>query len=457
MNQSAARPAPELPKNIEAEKAVLGAILSDPARAEAAFKIARDQLHSGDFSMQENQIIFHEMLALHSAGTAIDTMTLFNRLEEQHKTELAGGIGYIAKLPDGVPAVTNVAHYAHIVHEKSLRRQMMRASDKMFNDASDNSKTYEEIYTTFQTTVRASTNGNGNHLRLIDGRELLTMDTSPLEFVISPILPTQGLGMLYAWRGCGKTYFMLEGCYCISTGSEKWCQWNIPKPRRVVYVDGELPHNQLQLRWQGIVKAHGMIPPEEGMMNFINRTIDKRAPNIAELEGQRLIEDHLQEGTFLVLDNISALCRTAKEDEEGWASTQEWLIELRHKGITTQLLHHAGKSGAQRGTSKREDFLDAILMMRHPSDYHPEQLLRCEVHCEKYRGDDADAVMPFEIRLESDQHGGSIFTHRPLQDVVEKRAVEMFGLGMKVNEIAEDLHISRFQVYRIKKKMGSLA
>ena len=50
-----------------------------------------------------------------------------------------------------------------------------------------------------------------SNLRLIDGRELLTMDTSPLEFVIDPILPTQGLGMLYAWRGCGKTYFALPG------------------------------------------------------------------------------------------------------------------------------------------------------------------------------------------------------------------------------------------------------
>jgi hypothetical protein len=454
MTQSAAQPAPELPKNIEAEKAVLGAILIDPT--DAAFKAATDKLKSADFSLPENQIIFHEMIFLHEAGTAIDTLTLFNRLEEQRKTELAGGVGYLSKLMDGVPSVSNVSHYASIVHDKSLRRQMMRAGEKMVTGAANNFTSYDDLYAEFQNTVRASTNGNGNHLRLIDGRELLTMDTSPLEFVIDPILPTQGLGMLYAWRGCGKTYFMLDGCYSISIGAAKWCQWRIPKARRVVYVDGELPHNQLQARWQGIVKAHGMQPPEEGMMNFINRTIDKRAPNIAELQGQRLIEDHLQEGTFLVLDNISALCRTGKEDEEGWASTQEWLIELRHKGITTQLLHHAGKSGAQRGTSKREDFLDAILMMRHPSDYSPDQLLRCEVHCEKYRGDDADAVLPFEVRLESDSLGGSVFTHRALQDVVEKRAIEMFGMGMKVTEIADDLHLSRFQVYRIKKKMSSL-
>ena len=454
MTQSGAQPAPELPKNLEAEKAVLGAILNDPT--DVAFKAASDKLKSGDFSLPENQIIFHEMILLHEAGSAIDTVTLFNRLEEQRKTELAGGVGYVSKLMDGVPSVSNVAHYASIVHDKSLRRQMIRAGETMVTGAANNFTSYDDLLAEFQSTVRASTNGNGNHLRLIDGRELLTMDTSPLEFVIDPILPTQGLGMLYAWRGCGKTYFMLDGCYSISIGAAKWCQWRIPKARRVVYVDGELPHNQLQARWQGIVKAHGMQPPDEGMMNFINRTIDKRAPNIAELQGQRLIEEHLQEGTFLVLDNISALCRTGKEDEEGWASTQEWLIELRHKGITTQLLHHAGKSGAQRGTSKREDFLDAILMMRHPSDYSPDQLLRCEVHCEKYRGDDADAVLPFEVRLESDSMGGSVFTHRALQDVVEKRAIEMFGMGMKVTEIADDLHLSRYQVYRIKKKISSL-
>jgi putative DNA primase/helicase len=192
------------------------------------------------------------------------------------------------------------------------------------------------------------------------------------------------------------------------------------------------------------------------MMGFINRSVDKKAPNIATAQGQRMIEEHLQEGDFLVLDNLSALCRTPKEDEEGWGSTQEWLIELRHRGITTFMLHHAGKSGAQRGTSKREDFLDAILMMRHPSDYSPDQLLRCEFHVEKYRGDDADAVLPFELRLESDTRGNSVFTHKPLHDIVESRAFEMLKMKMKVNEIAEDLHLSRYQVYRLKRKFDSI-
>jgi len=96
------------------------------------------------------------------------------------------------------------------------------------------------------------------------------------------------------------------------------------------------------------------------------------------------------------------------------------------------------------------------LNLRHPADYSPDQLLRCEVHVEKYRGDQASAVLPFEIRLEADFQGGSVFTHRALQDVIEKRAIEMFSMGMKVTEIAEELRISRFQVYRIKKRTAAV-
>ena len=443
--------APEMPSNIDAERSVLGAILLDEKTS--AINAASEKIKSGDFFLKEHQIIFHVMLAQHDAGQAIDITTLIGRLTDERKLEMAGGAGYVAKLIDGVARVSNVCHYAQIVYEKSLLRKLIHSCSATQEKAFGALANYDDLYSELQASVKESTNGNGKKkLHLIDGQDLLTMNTSPLEWVIEPILPTQGLGMLYAWRGCGKTYLMLELCYAICVGEEKCFLWKIPRPRRVVYIDGELPANALQLRWQNILRGHGHHIPEKGSIGFVNRTVDKRAPNIATAEGQHLVEEHLQEGTFLVLDNISALCRTAKEDEEGWASTQEWLIDLRHKGITTWLLHHAGKGGTQRGTSKREDFLDAIIKMCHPADYSPDQLLRCEVHSEKYRGDDPRAVMPFEVRLETDQRGAAVFSHRPLQDVIEKRASEMFEMGMKVTEIAEELHISRFQVYRLKKR-----
>src|SRR3712207_8895249 len=50
------------------------------------------------------------------------------------------------------------------------------------------------------------------------------------------------------------------------------------------------------------------------------------------------------------------------------------------------LIHHAGKGGQQRGTSRREDALDTVIALRRPADYEPEQGARLEVHLEKARG-----------------------------------------------------------------------
>ena len=69
-----------------------------------------------------------------------------------------------------------------------------------------------------------------------------------------------------------------------------------------------------------------------------------------------MIEPFLKDVDMVVLDNIATLCRTGKENEsQSWQTMQAWLLELRRRGMTVLLIHHAGKSGDQRGTSARED------------------------------------------------------------------------------------------------------
>jgi DnaB-like helicase N terminal domain/AAA domain/Helix-turn-helix domain of resolvase len=441
-----------LPQSIDAERAILGAVLLSGGPPNKALDVASDKLFPSDFFHDHHKKIFHAMLEMREAGRLIDLVMLTDHLANSRNLEAAGGAAYLQTLMDGVPRLVNIGEYINLVHEKAQLRKIILQAGAMQTRALEGLAKPDDIYSDFQGFLKANGNGHKRRLTPIEGQELLTMNSEPLEYIIDPILPTQGLGMLYAWRGCGKTYFMLNVCYTICTGQETCFLWKIPRARRVVYVDGELPLNALQARWQKIVGGYGLVPPPKGMITFTNRTVDKQAPNIATSEGQRMIEDLLEEGTFLVLDNLSALCRTPKEDEEGWASTQEWLIDLRHRGISTLFLHHGGKSGTQRGTSKREDFLDTILKLSHPTDYSPDQLLRCEVHTEKYRGGEAEAVVPFEVRLETDPRGNAIFSYKPLRDIIERRVPEMLEMGMKVPEIAEELHISRYQVYRLKRK-----
>ena len=76
-----------------------------------------------------------------------------------------------------------------------------------------------------------------------------------------------------------------------------------------------------------------------------------------------------------------------------------WALKQHSAGRSVLFVHHAGKTGAQRGTSKREDVLDTVIALRRPGDYTPARALPLEVHFEKARGfsgdrSRADALRP---------------------------------------------------------------
>ena len=113
-----------LPINIEAERAVLGAILLD----NNALKPAIAFLRPDDFFYDHHRQIYIQMIAMDETQQAIDLVTLTDQLHRAGKLESAGGHAYIAELMDGVPHVTNIEHYSRIVREKSLLRGLIHAT-----------------------------------------------------------------------------------------------------------------------------------------------------------------------------------------------------------------------------------------------------------------------------------------------------------------------------------------
>jgi putative DNA primase/helicase len=114
-------------------------------------------------------------------------------------------------------------------------------------------------------------------------------------------------------------------------------------------------------------------------------------------------------------------------------------------------VHHAGKGGNQRGTSKREDVLDTVIALRHPTDYQADQGARFEVHFEKHRGFHGADAEPFEARYE-ERDGAAIWTRTTIADVELKRVADALGEGMSIREAASTLGINKSKVERLKKK-----
>jgi len=442
-----------LPQNLDAERYILGAVLFDNKVLKDAAEIVNsaDFYHKSNSDLSANGRIFLAMLQLEKEKKPIELLTLADQLKAD--SELAA---YVASLADGNPRPTNLKHYAKIVREKSLLRAMIFKTDELQRRAWDGGDTLEDLYSEFELFSKSAITARAGH-KPVDLPEILTMDMPPRTFILEPILPVKSIAMIYSWRGSGKTFFTLELTYSIAIGAGNAFVWGIPEARPVLYVDGEMDATELQERMRYVSIGHEGKIPAPGMMRFITPDLEERTPEIITAEGRRRIEDQLKGGELIVLDNLSSLIPSGEEREtEDWAMVQEWFLKLRRCGYTTLFCHHAGKGGGQRGTSNREDVLNLVINLRRPSDYTPEDGLRAEVHFEKIRGRAlGEAVQPFEIRLTTDEHGSATWTRKPLRGLIEKQVWAMFGDGEKDRDIMEILHLTRFQVYRMRKKFQS--
>jgi hypothetical protein len=256
-------------------------------------------------------------------------------------------------------------------------------------------------------------------------------------------------GMIYGPRGLGKTWFLLGMASAIAAGG-RFLHWTAPKPRNVLYIDGEMQAEALQDRLRTLKAALGH--EHEGRLQFMSADLhDHGLPNLAEYEGQRRIDALLGGIEVLFLDNLSALCRGGVENEAAsWESMQVWLLDLRRRRINTLFAHHAGNSGRQRGTSKREDTLDLSIALRKPDDYNPADGLRFEVHFEKARHLTGNAAIGVEVRLQN-LIGGMTWTYRTLDAAMQQRIVELDLDGLSQTEIAKEVGRSKSRVSRILK------
>jgi hypothetical protein len=292
-------------------------------------------------------------------------------------------------------------------------------------------------------------NGNGaDHDTIppvvpLDAWTFINLKITPRQYVIEPWLPEKGLAMVHASAGVGKTWFALYCAYAIATGG-RFLKWSCPRPLRVLYVDGEMSAAEMQERLGSIFIT------KDGAARFQLITFDLYdgpIPNLATEEGQQRIKPALDQADVIVLDNLSCLVAdNGRSDAETWDSVQPWLLALRRGGKTVLMLHHSGKSGAQRGTSKRADPLDAVIRLGRPPDATSADGARFIVTFEKARGVLGKIGEPFEAMLT-----GGVWTmaedDRDQLDVV----VDLTLDGKTVRKIAEITGLPKTRVHRLQK------
>ncbi|MFB3904852.1 MAG: replicative DNA helicase [Acidobacteriota bacterium] len=130
-----------MPHSLDAEKAVLGAILID----NSTFDQAAEALTPDDFYFEGHRKIFMGMLELSRTFKPIDTLTVAHALQNTNDLEELGGLPYVSGLMDGVPRVANIEHYVRIIKEKSTIRRLIHSANEILVRGFSNEEDVHEL------------------------------------------------------------------------------------------------------------------------------------------------------------------------------------------------------------------------------------------------------------------------------------------------------------------------
>ena len=117
----------QLPQSIEAEQAVIGAMLIDPS----CVPVVIEHLRAADFYAEENRTIFETIYGMFNSAKKIDPVTVLDELKAQGDYDDAGGRAYLMQLMDVTPTSANVREYAAIVRDKSMLRAIAGAASEI--------------------------------------------------------------------------------------------------------------------------------------------------------------------------------------------------------------------------------------------------------------------------------------------------------------------------------------
>jgi hypothetical protein len=286
-------------------------------------------------------------------------------------------------------------------------------------------------------------------LQLMSARTLARTSTRKGRRLWGKLIYDRMLGMVHGPRGGGKTFFMLSLAISIAAGLKYLGQGPGTKCK-VVMLDGEMGFRLMRERLKVVSAALGTKPPSNLLL--LNPDLfDGLLPSLATEEGQAAIEAALPEDVDLIIvDNFSCWNRGGREDADGWGIWNSWLLDQKRRGRTVILVHHTGKSGDQRGTSKREDSLDFVIALKPRVDPERPGDLGFDLEWTKSRHLTRSAALPIRAALRAEEDGLTWTFDRP-PSVADRTALarQLSAENLNQTEIAERLGVNKSTVSRM--------
>ena len=429
-----------------AERALLGALLLD----NAPFRRVAEILSPNHFQSDEHSAIWKSIAVLCSRGEIADIVTVS---EELGGLERNGTLApYVAELAQNAPGPANILSYARLVRDKALHRHLhgwaLQVAEAAKTPRRRNIAEFlAEARGELTALLESVTPARG--ISASTALELVQLELPPLEPLLTPWLLQKNLCMVHAKRGVGKTHFALACAFAISSGT-KFLAWAAPAARGVLYVDGEMPAQLMQRRIRELASSHGEVPD---LLRVVTPDLqDKPMPDLATSAGQDEIDSLIDDNTSLiVIDNLSCLVRSggAENESESWGAVGEWALKHRRHGRAVMFIHHSGKTGTQRGTSKREDLLDVVINLRRPAEYQEADGAAFEVHFEKARSLTGEDIAPLEAKLEQSETGVQLWSYTSAATRMQDRIKALWNGGtLSLKDVVQEVGCAKSHAHK---------
>ena len=369
-----------LPHNLEAEKAILGALLIQP---DASAALAT--LDPNDFFRDAHRCIVTAMAQIVERGDTVDPLTLKDALAQTGHLESIGGPVYIGALMDGVPRSSNIEQYAKIVKRLATRRALIYAANNISTAAYKGDGDLGSIVARASRSlerIAAQQSIGSRALKVLSEHELSSIGQQP--WIVEDVLPI-GISVLAAPSGVGKTTFAF-GASVSSALGRPFLDRHVSSSRPVVLVLGE-GASQAEARLRAAKIAAGFDPDADIGISVVPHSVNLFETGQAYEELRRLVTDTQPVVMFdtLGLNSVGA-------DENSASDMTQVFANARRLGAPALVfMHHMGVSAErERGSSAIRANSDALLTLLDVDD-------TLVLNCEKMR--DGAAFDRLRLRL----------------------------------------------------------
>lgn len=282
----------------------------------------------------------------------------------------------------------------------------------------------------------------------------LRISCPPVDDLLAPIIPMDGVAMMSGEKGVGKTFLAMSIAMAVASGKDVF-GWSCTQKRSVFFVEPELTVSIGQARLNMIAESQGLscMPRNLTIWSAAAQYPEPR-PNLARPSQIEAMVRQCGRYDLLVIDSLSALVRGVDlNTAQAFETIEDLLIRLRHNGTAVLLVQHLGKDASRgpRGTSKQEDLLDTSLLLKKSSSQGGNTTIR--VSCRKIRNHAEAEFVPLEISF-GNHHGLFKMNHRPVVSAKKEQVISRYkeleadGLVERgtLTQISHELGVSPSQV-----------